>query len=246
MTDPAHRARLVARFGAAVAEPWLAALPALASSLAAAWSLGVADAIPAGGTSVVLRCTRADGSRALLKLTPDPALAAAEATALRAWAPTSAVPTLLAADPAAGALLLEALPTETTLRDAPGAPASPAALRGLLDRLHAVAPPPGTPPLRERVAFVFDLWTPRRPALAATRDRALALADDPAAPHVLLHGDLHPGNVIDAGPPRGLVAIDPRPCAGDPAFDAVDFPELAHLPRVAAWREALAPLLAPA
>jgi streptomycin 6-kinase len=28
---------------------------------------------------------------------------------------------------------------------------------------------------------------------------------------VLLHGDLHPGNVLDGGPARGLVAIDPVP-----------------------------------
>jgi streptomycin 6-kinase len=40
---------------------------------------------------------------------------------------------------------------------------------------------------------------------------------------VLLHGDLHPGNVLDGGAGRGLVAIDPRPCVGDPAFDAVDW-----------------------
>ncbi|MCW2951902.1 MAG: aminoglycoside resistance protein [Conexibacter sp.] len=40
---------------------------------------------------------------------------------------------------------------------------------------------------------------------------------------MLLHGDLHPGNVLDGGPTRGLVAIDPRPCTGDPAFDAVDW-----------------------
>jgi streptomycin 6-kinase len=43
------------------------------------------------------------------------------------------------------------------------------------------------------------------------------------APAVLLHGDLHPGNVLDGGAGRGLVAIDPRPCVGDPAVDAVDW-----------------------
>jgi len=98
--DAAHRARLVARFGADVAEPWLAALPVLVARLAAGWSLRVHDAVPAGGTSVVLRCTRADGARALLKLTPKPALAGPETDALRAWAPTGAVPAVLAADPA--------------------------------------------------------------------------------------------------------------------------------------------------
>jgi streptomycin 6-kinase len=33
---------------------------------------------------------------------------------------------------------------------------------------------------------------------------------------------LTPSNVLDGGAERGLVAIDPAPCLGDPAFDAVD------------------------
>ena len=30
--------------------------------------------------------------------------------------------------------------------------------------------------------------------------------------------------MLDGGPDRGLVEIDPYPCTGDPAFDAVDWP----------------------
>lgn len=44
-----------------------------------------------------------------------------------------------------------------------------------------------------------------------------------ARSRVLLHGDLHLGNVLDGGPARGLVAIDPRACAGDRCFDGVDY-----------------------
>ena len=43
-----------------------------------------------------------------------------------------------------------------------------------------------------------------------------------ASAAVLLHGDLTPVNVLDGGEVRGLVAIDPAPCIGDPAFDAID------------------------
>jgi streptomycin 6-kinase len=78
-----------------------------------------------------------------------------------------------------------------------------------------------------------------------------------------VHGDLHPGNVLDAGPRRGVVAIDPRPSVGDPAFDLADWFYLPlaaggtlddgikalrpHLPgldadRARAWCAALAPL----
>jgi streptomycin 6-kinase len=38
----------------------------------------------------------------------------------------------------------------------------------------------------------------------------------------LVHGDLGLPNVLDAGPGRGLVAIDPRPCRGDRTVDAID------------------------
>nr|WP_245757189.1 phosphotransferase [Amycolatopsis xylanica] len=40
---------------------------------------------------------------------------------------------------------------------------------------------------------------------------------------VLLHGGLHLGNALDGGPGRGLTAIDPKACVGDPCFDAVDY-----------------------
>src|SRR5206468_1549130 len=54
-----------------------------------------------------------------------------------------------------------------------------------------------------------------------SRELAMRLAAD-AAPNRLLHGDLTPVNVLDGGTERGLVAIDPAPCMGDPAFDAID------------------------
>ncbi|WP_158288199.1 aminoglycoside phosphotransferase family protein [Streptomyces sp. ICBB 8177] len=53
------------------------------------------------------------------------------------------------------------------------------------------------------------------------RRAALALAR--SGPAFLVHGDLHPGNVLDPGGGAGLVAIDPRPCVGDPDFDVVDW-----------------------
>jgi streptomycin 6-kinase len=37
-----------------------------------------------------------------------------------------------------------------------------------------------------------------------------------------VHGDLHLFNILDGGPARGLVAIDPRSSRGDRAWDAID------------------------
>jgi streptomycin 6-kinase len=55
------------------------------------------------------------------------------------------------------------------------------------------------------------------------RSRGIAHALTEEGPIRVLHGDLHPGNVLRGSKTRGLVAIDPRPCLGDPGFDAVDW-----------------------
>jgi streptomycin 6-kinase len=93
----------------------------------------------------------------------------------------------------------------------------------------------------------------RRPDLAEliphelyVRGRRLAmrLAAD-AARSVLLHADLTPVNILDGGAGRGLVAIDPAPCLGDPAFDATDlvFWRAGDLETIAARAEQLAPAI---
>jgi streptomycin 6-kinase len=237
MLDAAIRARLTDRHGER-AGAWLDAFPAHAAAVAARWQVTLAsDRPPASGSnSVVLHGWRDDGEAVVLKLLVDAAVTAAEGDALALWggdAATSPVPRLLARDDAAGALLLEAIaPGEPVRRSS--RPLAPTAVGRLLRALRTPTPPPGLPPLRERVDRCFELCFTRWAADAAVRravpagllERGHALArrlsDDPASPCALVHGDLHPGNVLDSGGRRGLVAIDPRPCVGDPLFDAVD------------------------
>ncbi|WP_375792226.1 phosphotransferase [Streptomyces rhizosphaericus] len=98
--------------------------------------------------------------------------------------------------------------------------------------LHGVAPPPRPPRvLRGRCEEAFARVGRRlsEPAISARIDvwsgamqRCERLLDTEAAT-VLLHGDLHLGNVLGGGAERGLMAIDPKACAGDPCFDAVDY-----------------------
>ena len=57
-------------------------------------------------------------------------------------------------------------------------------------------------------------------ALSGGTSRVLALVHGNLG---LVHGDLGLPNVLDAGPGRGLVAIDPRPCRGDRTVDAIDW-----------------------
>jgi streptomycin 6-kinase len=227
------RVRLAKRFGPEVAG-WCAGLPALADDLASRWGLRLGHAWPKGGTSVVLPCESDNGELLVLKLTPDPEIAANEAAALDVWMACRHVVTLHDADLDRGALLLERVLPGTRLADE--ADRSPLeevvpVLTGLWQQPTGLRAGSGLPELRERAEFVFDMTRrrlDRNPAVAGrvppdlvegSRDLARALAGE--GPVRLLHGDLHPGNVLRGG--DGLVAIDPRPCLGDPAFDAVDW-----------------------
>jgi streptomycin 6-kinase len=270
LIDDAARARLVDRFGAELAEPWCDALPDLVTRLSAQWGLEVREARP-GNTGRTLLCTGPGGDLRVLKLTPGDDVARSEAAALQAWAECPRVVRLLDADLDANAILLEGLVPGTQLddREVPWAEVG-----DLLNQLHSVEPTGPFGQLATGIEFIFTLSERRRresPAAALMspevlekgRERAMALAA--GGPVALLHGDLHPANVLDAGPGRGIVAIDPRAGFGDPALDAVDWmfvpvanggtidESIAALAphvedfdaeRVRAWCVAMAPLIA--
>lgn len=267
LIDDAARARLVDRFGAELAEPWCDALPDLVARLTAKWQLEVREARP-GNTGRTLLCTGPQGDLRVLKLTPDATVAESEAAALAAWADRPRVVNVLDTDLDAHAILLEGLVPGTQLDgDIPWAEVG-----DLLDQLHSVEPTGPFRPLATGIDFIFTLSERRRresPAaahlsaevLAKGRERAMELAT--SGPVALLHGDLHPANVLTSG--RGIVAIDPRAGFGDPALDAVDWmfvpmarggtiddgiealaPHVADFDaeRVRAWCVAMAPLIA--
>jgi streptomycin 6-kinase len=94
-------------------------------------------------------------------------------------------------------------------------------------------PDPEYRPVSVRIAALYEAGRAnyeRRPDLSAVvppelyeRGRRLAMRLAVDAPESgVLHGDLTPANILDGGKERGLVAIDPAPCLGDPAFDAID------------------------
>jgi streptomycin 6-kinase len=229
--DVAARQRLTARFGSDV-QPWLDRLPAMLSDLAEKWQLQLGAQIPRGSMSVVFHCQTADGRGAVLKASPDRVRLALEAEALSGWH-TQHTPAVLALDEHLGALLLDAVEPGTPLAVSPALPA-PEHVAELLDALHEpVGRDLAYPTVGERTEYLFDASLKlyqRHPELSAVISRSLyergrrlagRLAANPV-PAVLLHGDLTPSNVLDGGARRGLVAIDPAPCVGDPAFDAVD------------------------
>jgi streptomycin 6-kinase len=222
--------RLTARYGAAV-EGWLAELPRVLGALSERWQIVLHSTIPFGNMSVVIRCEMLDGKPAVLKVGPDRVRVAHEAAALRRWV-TPHSPAVLALDRGVGALLIEAIEPGTPLVLSWAYPSLERVCE-LLTALHSGDPDASYPSVADHVAYLFDasaVMYERSPHLAALippelyqrgRDLALRLAAD-ASPAVLLHGDLTPRNVLDGGPERGLVAVDPAPCLGDATFDAVD------------------------
>nr|CEL21817.1 Hydroxyurea phosphotransferase (Hydroxyurea resistance protein) [Kibdelosporangium sp. MJ126-NF4] len=169
----------------------------------------------------------------MLKLSPDRALLLKQVEMLRVFASSGRVPAVLATDAEAGAMVLEEVLPGIVAEDMPQT-SLPQLWGELLAALHAVAPPAQWPwDLRGRFDEAFARIGRRlsEPAIGARIDqatwqRAIRRCEtllDTQATRVLLHGDLHLGNALDGGPSRGLIAIDPKACIGDPCFDAVDY-----------------------
>ncbi|MDQ1710885.1 MAG: streptomycin 6-kinase [Frankiaceae bacterium] len=220
MRVPDDLARTVAAWAGPAGAAWLAALPDLVTVLAQRWSLAVGAAYqPSGYTSLALRAVRADGTPCVLKLrcpAPDPA---PEAAGLRAFGGRAAV-ALLAEDVDRGALLLERCEPGTPLLGRVGDDEATRVICGLLPDLWL----PGGDDFVS-TAEVANRWAATLSGAvtvaARLRDEALDLLAGLAAyggQPVVLHGDLHAANVLRATR-RPWLAIDPKPLAGDPAFD---------------------------
>ena len=211
---PGFRAFVARTFGDE-GRSWLASLPTLLEELAACWLLDLGAELPGGSLSYVCETTTEDGISAVLKVGPPWPSAADEIAALRVWEGRGS-PLLLRADESLHALLLE--------RIVPGAhpdPGEATAVARVLQAIH-VSPPTGLPSLGETVRRRLSRAV--EDGRASTEKRAWALAtvaelERTAPAAVLLHGDLDERNLLVCAR-RGLCAIDPLPCVGDPAYDA--------------------------
>jgi len=176
-----------------------------------AWSLPAPAVLPGGHVALVLAA-----GDAVLKLNPrdhpDAAELAGEGAALAFWAPTGAVPRLLASRDDGFTLLLERLRPGTPLDDA-GLPWERRlrATGALAARLHAAGAPPRSLP-----HISADYARGWREALASAPEELAELEAllAPRADDVLLHADLHGGNALAAAD-GGWRAIDPHGVRGD-------------------------------
>jgi streptomycin 6-kinase len=206
-------------------DDWLERLPDLARQAVAGCELTVERVqVPGGRSSLVVLVRTADGTPAVLKLAPPRARPRSERAALAHWGGRGAV-RLLEPGAGGGALLLERLHPEVSVRSLPEARALLEAA-GTLRRLWVE--PPGDARLFETVA--------ERTGRQAEAMRAGARSDAEVAPLVeaalaareelltappdrrLLHGTFRQSKVL-AGDRMPWLAVGPDPVVGETAFD---------------------------
>lgn len=211
----------VAREGAR-GSAWLAELPAIVADLLERWAC-VPDGPPLhGGVGLIAPVRRRDGGSAVLKVSfPHPGNVH-EPDAFAAWRGHGAV-LLHERDDARFAMLLERAHSSTLAEI--GDLDEVVTVAGRLSRRLAVPAPPELPRLSEQAdawerefrqdAQEFDPALPPY-VVAAAVATARELGRD--QPDTLIHGDLHPGNILRADREPWL-AVDPKGYAGDRSYD---------------------------
>ncbi|MFD7867051.1 aminoglycoside phosphotransferase family protein [Streptomyces sp. NPDC059783] len=222
-------------YGDTAAGDWLAGLPELTERALAAGGRELTVervAAPGGRSSLVLLVRAADGTPAALKLAPSGAAPECERAALAHWNGWGAVMLLPGPgeDPAGdgreagGALLLERLHPEMSLRSLPEAKALLEAA-GTVRRLW-VEPPAGhgfetvaertgrrTAPMREAAEADPALADMVAAALSAREE---LVADSPET--LLLHGNFRQSKVL-SGERAPWLTVGPEPVVGERAYD---------------------------
>jgi streptomycin 6-kinase len=204
---------------------WLAQLPQIVARCERRWEIAVGPVFDEGGAvSWVAPATRRDGSEAVLKLFIPDLENRHEALALLHYDGRGAVRLL---DHDEGVLLLERARPGTSLWEVDDEDEANRVVAGLLAILWRPAPVGSPHRTLERVAAE---WVEEIPATwealggpfeRSLLDRAVAalreLGPDQGE-QVLLHQDLHGGNVLRAER-EGWLAIDPKPLIGEREFD---------------------------
>jgi streptomycin 6-kinase len=209
------------------AEAWIDELPALVRSIEAEWEISVGPAYRDSTEAFVAQATCGDGTPAVLKLLVPRELDAAsrEATVLR-LAAGDGCPLLLREDLRRDALLLErlgrpmhqlGLPLETRHE----------VLASAAARIWRPAPESGLPTGAEKAQwlaeFIASMWEELdRPCSERAVEHALACAERRGAAHrdeisVLVHGDVHQWNALEAG--GGFKLVDPDGLLAEAEYD---------------------------
>lgn len=216
-------------YGDTAAGDWLAGLSGLIEQALAATGREMTVeriAAPGGRSSLVLLVRDTDGTPAALKLAPAGAAPELERAALAHWNGWGAVNLIASADeaPAGGALLLERLHPEVSLRSLPEAKALLEAA-GTVRRLW-VEPPPehAFETVTVRTGLRIDAMRASAaddPALEPLVSAALAAREELVAHSpetLLLHGNFRQSKVL-SGERAPWLTVGPEPVVGERAYD---------------------------
>lgn len=209
------------------AEDWLRRLPDLIASLERDWSIRVGRTYPGSTEAMVAEATLADGTPAALKLcVPNRYAAEGEITTLRLVNGEGCV-RLLRDDPARQAMLLERLGRPMSALNLP-IEQRHELLCAAAVRIWRPAPglglPTGAAKGRWLSADIAVAWEELgRPCEERAVDYALACADRRTEAHdderaVLLHGDLHQWNALEAGDGT-FKLVDPDGLIAEPEYE---------------------------
>ncbi|MET4923833.1 aminoglycoside phosphotransferase family protein [Streptomyces sp. PSRA5] len=208
-------------YGESVAGQWLGQLPGIAQEAVEQRELTVERVVaPGGGSSLVVLVRRPDGAPAALKVVPPFAAPGPERAALTHWKGWGSVELISGSD---GALLLERLHTETSLRSLPEAKALLEAAGTVRKLWVEPVADHGFETVAERTAGQAEALRAATdpqvvPLVTAALDaRAELLAAGPAE-LMLLHGAFRQGKVL-SGDRAPWLAVGPVPVVGERAYD---------------------------
>lgn len=201
---------------------WLAELPGIVDELLERWECAPDGEVMHGGVAVIVPVRRRTQGTAVLKVSfPHPGNVH-EPDAFEAWGGRGAV-LLYRRDDERFAMLLERV--RTTLLAQVEDNDEVATVAGRINRRLAVPAPPGLPRLREQAGAWEEQLRGDAEEVAHKLSRyavdtAVATVRElgSAQPDTLIHGDLHPRNILRADREPWL-AVDPKGYAGDPAYD---------------------------
>lgn len=242
LSIPANFSRAIADHHDQAGREWLARLPALVATLANRWKFEFGQPFEDLAHSYVMPVTLTDGTAAVLKAAFPGRALDLEVAALRAFAGRGVV-RLFDADTSGGAILIERLDPGTPLTKLGDEAAINNAI-SVMREIRATPPAPGVfPTTAEWAAGLAHLRVrfgggtgPFPAALVDAAERVFEELHSSATRSVLLHGDLHHGNIL-AATRRSWLAIDPKGVIGEPAYEVGallrnPMPDLLRMPHV--------------